>query len=427
MSNEQLKIILGTIILIFLLGVFLWGPKELPAYKLQMLALFFALFAGLCGYLFLGSMDLQTTFDLPEMGATTIEASGGFAMFVFVMIWWNSRFSPVGKITEVQLLERIKTFENAIAEKFPPIQTKEEADTPLADEDKTEYERLIAELKKNEEQAKKHFDEEIERRLDTQLSLAGVLLRDAKYQEAEAAYRVILSADPDNTLVLNGLGITLLHLARFDKAEPLMRRALEIDEASFGPDHSTVATALNNLAGLLQATNRLEEAEPRMRRALEIDEASFGPKHPEVARDLNNLAQLLQATNRMEEAEPLMRRALEIDEAAFGPDHPKVAIRLNNLAALLQATNRMEKAEPLMRRALEIDEAAFGPDHPKVAIRLNNLAALLQAKNRMEEAEPLLHRALDIFDKSLGSDHPDTRTVRENLEKLQKRLRDPEE
>ena len=64
-----------------------------------------------------------------------------------------------------------------------------------------------------------------------------------------------------------------------------MRRALAIDEASFGPDHPNVAIGLNNLAALLRATNRLAEAEPLMRRALAIDEASFGPDHPNVASD----------------------------------------------------------------------------------------------------------------------------------------------
>ena len=62
---------------------------------------------------------------------------------------------------------------------------------------------------------------------------------------------------------------------------------------------------LNNL--LLQDTNRIGEAEPLMRRALEIDEATFGRQHPTVADSLNNLATLLQKTNRNEEAEPLMR------------------------------------------------------------------------------------------------------------------------
>ena len=67
-----------------------------------------------------------------------------------------------------------------------------------------------------------------------------------------------------------------------------------------------MAIGLNNLAQLLQATNRLAEAEPLMRRALAIDEKSYGPDHPNVAIRLNNLAQLLQDTNRLAEAEPLI-------------------------------------------------------------------------------------------------------------------------
>jgi|GEM_PF-3446145 hypothetical protein len=67
-----------------------------------------------------------------------------------------------------------------------------------------------------------------------------------------------------------------------------------------------VAAALNNLAQLLKVTNGLKEAEPLMQRALKIDEANFGPDHPNVARDLNNLVALLRDTNRLTEAEPLM-------------------------------------------------------------------------------------------------------------------------
>ena len=148
----------------------------------------------------------------------------------------------------------------------------------------------------------------------------------------------------------------------------------------------------SEMARVLQATNRLADAEPLMRRALAIDEQSYGPDHPHVAIDLNNLAALLQATNRLADAEPLMRRALAIDEQSYGPDHPHVAVDLNNLAQLLQATNRLADAEPLMRRALAIDEQSYGPDHPHVAIRLNNLAALLQATNRLADAEPLSRR-----------------------------------
>ena len=190
---------------------------------------------------------------------------------------------------------------------------------------------------------------------------------------------------------------------------------------------------------LLQATNRLTEAESLLRRALAIDEQSYGPDHPMVAIRLNNLAALLKATNRLTEAEPLYRLALAIDEQSYGPHHPEVAIRLNNLALLLQAMNRLAEVEPLLRQglaiarramvkiiqtrhifsitwrsccghktgwqrrshscahALMIYEQNYGTDHSYVAMGLNNLALLLHATNRLEEAEPLMCRAVTIF------------------------------
>jgi tetratricopeptide (TPR) repeat protein len=218
--------------------------------------------------------------------------------------------------------------------------------------------------------------------------------------------------------LLNQLGVYFSSRAEHQSAERVLRRALAIDEQSFGPHHPKVAIRLNNLAQLLQATNRLEDAEPLMRRALAIDEQPFGPHHPKVAIDLNNLAQLLKATNRLADAEPLMRRALAIDEQSFGPHHPNVAIDLNNLATLLHATNRLEDAEPLMRRALAIDEQSFGPHHPNVAIDLNNLAQLLKATNRLADAEPLMRRALAIDEQSFGPHHPNVAIDLNNLATL---------
>jgi tetratricopeptide (TPR) repeat protein len=138
---------------------------------------------------------------------------------------------------------------------------------------------------------------------------------------------------------------------------------------------------------LLQATNRLTEAEPLMQRALTINEQSFGPLHPTVAVRLNNLAQLLQATNRLTEAEPLMQRALTINEQSFGPLHPTVAVRLNNLALLLQATNRLTEAEPLMRRAVRIlldFTRNTGHEHPYLGLGMTNYERLLHALGRSE-------------------------------------------
>jgi len=132
----------------------------------------------------------------------------------------------------------------------------------------------------------------------------------------------------------------------------------------------------------------LEKAEPLIRRALAIDEAAYGPNHPNVAIRLNNLAQLLQDTDRLEEAEPLMRRVLAIDEAAYGPNHLSVAVGLSNLALLLHDTNRSVEAKPLMRRHLAIImrfQLATGHEHPRWRTAVNNYGGLLEAMGKTEE------------------------------------------
>ncbi len=256
--------------------------------------------------------------------------------------------------------------------------------------------------------------------------LAQLLQATNRLAEAEPLMRRALKIDesalgPDHPEVatdLNNLAQWLRATNRLAEAEPLMRRALKIDESALGSDHPEVATDLNNLAQLLQATNRLAEAEPLMRRAVQLYEAHLGADHPNLVPAINNLAQLQQAMGQLAEAEPLMRRALKIDESAFGPDHPNVARDLNNLAQLLQATDQLAEAEPLMRRALKIDEDAFGTEHPKVARRLHNLALLLQATNRLAEAEPALRRAVEIYQASLGPEDPRTLNAKENLGSL---------
>jgi len=259
-----------------------------------------------------------------------------------------------------------------------------------------------------------------------QLSIGGLLLDLARWDEAEPMFRT--AAEAASALdwkdlyasAINELSRLLQATNRLGEAESLIRRTLKIDQALFGNDHPNIATQLNNLAQLFKATNRLEEAEPLMRRALEIGQASFGDEHPNIAFRLNNLASLLQDTNRLDEAEPLMRQALEILQASFGDEHPNVATTLNNLASLLKDTNRVTEAEPLMRRALEIDLASFGNEHPNVAIRLNNLALLLKDTNRIDQAEPLMRRALEIDLAFFGDDHPDVAIGLNNLAQLLK-------
>ncbi len=97
----------------------------------------------------------------------------------------------------------------------------------------------------------------------------------------------------------------------------------------------------------LYEAGQLEQAIPLWRKALELREKEFGPNHPTTADVLDILAITYRDLGRYTEAEPLQKRSLAIREKALGPDHPDFATRLNLLAAIYHAQGRYAEALPL--------------------------------------------------------------------------------
>ena len=107
---------------------------------------------------------------------------------------------------------------------------------------------------------------------------------------------------------------------------------------------------LNDEVKELYRTGQYARAVVVGKKALKVAEEIVGPDHPSVATALNNLALLYNTQGQYAAAEPLYKRALKIDEKALGPDHPKVATSLNNLASLYRATGRILEAQELEKR-----------------------------------------------------------------------------
>ena len=106
--------------------------------------------------------------------------------------------------------------------------------------------------------------------------------------------------------------VELYRTGKYDRAEIVAKKALEIAEKNVGPNHLDVASSLNNLAELYVTQGKYAQAEPLHKQALAIKTKALGPNHPHVAQGLENLAELYRATNRKEEAEKLEQRAAAI-------------------------------------------------------------------------------------------------------------------
>jgi CHAT domain-containing protein/Flp pilus assembly protein TadD len=222
-------------------------------------------------------------------------------------------------------------------------------------------------------------------------------------ERAEASDKKYDSIDDSSPTVRarNALALLLHDTGRLAEAEALFQK-LRPGAKSVGAVSPTFATTFGNHASLLSTMGRHEEALDLGRRALEIDETFYGPDHPSVALELNRLGALLWRAGRLADAEPLLHRSLAIRERVFGADHAIVASSLNTLGLVLEGTGRAAEAESLYRRAIAIREKTPGGDHPALAAPLNNLALLTYRTGRPDEAEALMRRALFINKSTFG-------------------------
>ena len=197
---------------------------------------------------------------------------------------------------------------------------------------------------------------------------------------------------------------------RYDEAEPLYKRSLEVRENLFGADHPEVTASLSSLARLYEDKSRYAEAEGIVKRAIAIREKAFGPDHPDVAASLYDLASLYRATGRLEESAVLARRALDIREKSFGEMHPDVAASLNLLGSIEKDAGKLAEAETLVKRAIGLREKIFGGNHPLFAASLAELASIYETQHRYADAQPLAMRSLQIRESVFGGDHPEVAT-----------------
>jgi tetratricopeptide (TPR) repeat protein len=87
-----------------------------------------------------------------------------------------------------------------------------------------------------------------------------------------------LAIDPETTAwLLTKTGLYLRQRADHQQARRFFERALALDEAYLGPDHTATAANLNNLANVLQDEGDLDGARRLRERALAIREARLGP------------------------------------------------------------------------------------------------------------------------------------------------------
>jgi tetratricopeptide (TPR) repeat protein len=188
------------------------------------------------------------------------------------------------------------------------------------------------------------------------------LLQSGQYSAAHSQLESLVTANPDYVEGLRLLAGTKQALGDPAQAEPLLRRALEIDPLW--------APTLTTLAELLLMTGRSAEAVPLLQRAIQCS-----PPYTRAA--------LLLVRHYLDTGQP----ASALDIATSWCDGGKLDADLSALhVAAYAALGRQSEAVANYRRL-----AALAPDNP---IATHTLAVALNAANQPEEAERVARQTL---------------------------------
>jgi len=157
--------------------------------------------------------------------------------------------------------------------------------------------------------------------------------RSGNLEAALAAYKDVLTADPDHADGLHFLGLLHFDAGKADNAIVLIRKSLEQNPRN--------ASAFNNLGNILKLSDRQAEALEAYVKAVEIE-----PRHDQAWANINVMME--GATNN-EDLLPILTEIVRLD-----PDNPNA---WHNYGLSLMLAGRRDEAADALERCLE-----FGSD-----------------------------------------------------------------
>jgi len=204
------------------------------------------------------------------------------------------------------------------------------------------------------------------------------------------------------------IGQTFYGLGIYKEAEDHIRRAYALRERSYGELDQRSAQTYSYLVALAEARGAFAEAESLAK--VNVSQQRRMPrsqqKPSEMATALDNLARMVEHRGRLDEALSIKLQSIALRRASNdSATRVSLPYTLNNLAVAYMYRGEREKADTLMREALAVEASVHGRKGPNFGSLLRGYADLRDQMGAHAEGDSLIHESIRVLEASVGVHH----------------------
>jgi eukaryotic-like serine/threonine-protein kinase len=215
--------------------------------------------------------------------------------------------------------------------------------------------------------------------------------------------------------IRNTVGSTYMDLGLYAESEAQLKRALDLQSNTTGPDDPQTISISRSLGDLYRLRGKNPEAKVLLEQTLQRSKRINGEEADATLQIMSSLGDLYSAMGDYNAAEAVHRRAWALRVRIHGSEHIDALSSLHDLGLVAWSQKRYDEAETLMRQAMAGRERVLGSEHPATLDSVGTLGTLFWERNKLADAAALFKRTLDVRRRLLGSDHPDTVVAIGNL------------
>ena len=233
---------------------------------------------------------------------------------------------------------------------------------------------------------------------------------------------------PRDTVVravaLTNYATALATLGRYVESEPRFREAIALLEAARGPDHPTVAAALQPLAGALLFQGKFAEAEQVAERSWQLSRRALGADNPQSVTSQRMLMNVLADAGKCVAALAHARQIIALRHSLPAADASLGTALLYGGWCRAQLGD-LEQGTRDAREGLALRLRHFPATHWAVANAQSTLGDILARRGSPHAAEArlLLRAGYEGMRRELDSTHARVVQARERLERFERQER----